>query len=48
MFIKGVSSDPSMRWYKGVENFYLSKNISHASDFLMNLNYFQKNRTLIY
>ena len=42
MFIKGVSSDPSMRWYKGVENFYLSKNISHASDFFNELKLFSK------
>ena len=42
MYLKGVVSDPSKRWYQSVDNFYSSKDISLTSNYFQELILFSK------
>tara|TARA_B110000211_G_C14071339_1_gene550119 strand:- start:913 stop:1878 length:966 start_codon:yes stop_codon:yes gene_type:complete len=42
MYLKGVVSDPSKRWYQSVDNFYSSRDISLISNYFQELKIFSE------
>ena len=42
MYLKGIVSDPSKRWYQSVDNFYSSKDISLTSSYFQELKIFSE------
>ena len=42
MYIKGITSDPSKRWYQSIDNFYDSNDISMTSNYFKELVVFSK------
>jgi lysophospholipase L1-like esterase len=42
MYLKGIASDPSKRWYQSIDKFYSSNNIAQTSNYFLELINFSK------
>jgi|TARA_B110000211_G_C14081725_1_gene554866 hypothetical protein len=42
MYLKGITSDPSKRWYQNIDSFYASKDISLTSNYFKELKIFSE------
>ena len=44
MYLKGISSDPSKRWYQSIDKYYSKNDISKISDYFLDLKEFAKEK----
>ena len=42
MYLKGIGSDPSKRWFQSIDNFYSTNDISLATSYFKELKNFSK------
>ena len=44
MYLKGISSDPSKRWYQSIDKYYSKNDISKISNYFLDLKEFAKEK----